>query len=328
MEDEHPQLSIVVPLYNEERCVKELYDRLTNALLKTGRSYEIIFIDDGSQDSTYTKIMDIYKRNDHLQIIRLRRNFGQSAALAAGFDHASGEIIISMDGDLQHFPEEIPKFIAKIEEGYDIVSGWREKRVDNFILRRFPSMIANKLMAKLSGIDLRDFGTTFKAYRASVIKNIHLYQGLHRFIPALAVPMGVKIAEIPIENINRQQGKSNYGIYRTIQVLFDLLTVKFVISYMTRPMQFFGKIGALFGISGFLLCLLVSYQWFFQEISIQHNIGILILGVLGIIVAVQLLAIGLISETNSRIYHEGPNHRIYHVASINSRRVPYEPTYN
>ncbi len=193
------QLLIIVPLYNEEKCIDELYERLEKVLEDTKMTYEIVFVDDGSKDATYKNMMKHYKENGILKVIKLRRNYGQSAALAAGFDHASGKIYISMDGDLQHFPEEIPNFLQKMSEGYDIVSGWRKDRVDNFVMRRFPSKIANRMMAKLSGVDLRDFGTTFKAYRSDVIKEIHLYHGLHRFIPALAVSYGVKIAEIPIK---------------------------------------------------------------------------------------------------------------------------------
>jgi glycosyltransferase involved in cell wall biosynthesis len=285
-------------------------------------------VDDGSRDKTYDKISTLSEKDLNLNIIRLRRNFGQSAALAAGFDHASGEIIISMDGDLQHFPEEIPKFLDKISEGYDIVSGWREKRVDNYLLRRLPSKIANKLMAKLSGLNLKDFGTTFKAYRSYIIKNIKIYHGFHRFIPALAVSLGAKITEIPIKNVNRTNGKSNYGILRTFRVLFDLITIKFLISYISRPMQIFGKIGAIFGGSGFTICLFVTIQWYFKGVSIHYNIGLLILGVLMILMSVQFLAIGLICETSSRIYYESLNHKIYHIAEIHGKKFQYNTTHH
>ncbi len=318
------QLSIIVPFCNEESCIDKFYNRLISVLRRINRSYEMIFVDDGSQDRTYEKLNMLLTREKHLKIIKLRKNFGQSAALAAGFDHAAGEIIISLDGDLQHFPEDIPKFLAKIDEGYDIVSGWRQHRVDNYLLRRIPSKVANKMMALLSKINLNDFGTTFKAYRAEVIKNIHIYDGLHRFLPALALPIGVKIAEIPINNIQRTEGKSKYNLRRTLQVLFDLITVKFIISYMARPMQIFGRIGFLFGFLGFLICLVISYEWFFLEKSIQHNIGSLVLGVMLMIISVQFLAIGLISEMNNRIYHEALNQKIYHIAEIKTSQVCHD----
>lgn len=324
---EKRQLSIVVPFYNEEAVVDEFHRRLKNVLKQIDRSYEVIFIDDGSRDRTYEKLTALLNNEKHFKIIRLRKNFGQSAALAAGFDHAIGETIISMDGDLQHFPEEIPNFLAKIDEGYDIVSGWRQNRVDNFFLRRLPSKIANKMMARLSKTDLKDFGTTFKAYRAEVIKNIQIYDGLHRFLPALAVPIGVKIAEIPIKNIKREEGKSKYNLRRTLQVLFDLITVKFIISYMAKPMQIFGRIGFLFGFFGFLICLFISYQWFFLEQSIQENMGSLMLGVMLMIISVQFLAIGLISEMNNRIYHEALHNKIYHVAEIKTSQDNHDPAH-
>lgn len=322
------QLSIVIPFYNEEACVEKFYNRLNDVLKRINRSYEIIFVDDGSQDRTYEKLIALLKSEKHLKIIRLKKNFGQSAALAAGFDQAVGEIIISMDGDLQHFPEEIPNFIDKIDQGYDIVNGWRQNRVDSYFLRRLPSKIANKMMAILSNTNLKDFGTTFKAYRAEVIKNIQIYDGLHRFIPAIASSIGAKIAEIPIQNIKREEGNSNYGLDRTIQVLIDLLTVKFIITYMAKPMQFFGRIGFLFGFLGLMICMFISYQWFFLEKSIQDNIGLLILGIMLMIISVQFLAIGLISEMSNRIYHEALGKKVYYIAEISTSEADHDPAYH
>src|ERR1700728_1701936 len=239
-------LSIVVPIHNEEHSILPLYDRLTSVLVALGRQFEILFVDDASTDRSYELLSNLVQTDPHLKIIRLRRNFGQTAALSAGFHEARGKIIIAMDGDLQHAPEDIPALLRKIDEGYDIASGWRKERLDNAITRRIPSRIANWLMAKASGIDLRDFGTTFKAYRAEVLKDVHLYGDLHRFIPALASFYGARVAEVPIQNTPRIAGESHYGLGRTSHVLFDILSIRFLLKYFTRPMHFFGGFG-LFG---------------------------------------------------------------------------------
>src|SRR6202789_4337383 len=223
-------------------------------------SFEMILVDDGSSDRTYKLLEEIAAVDSRVLIVKLRRNFGQTSALAAGFDHASGEFILAMDGDLQHDPNDIPAFLEKLDEGYDIVSGWRKVRIDNFILRRIPSAGANWIMARLSGVPIHDFGTTFKAYRREVIHNIPLYGEMHRFIPALASWYGASICEIPIKNVNRERGKSHYGISRTVRVFFDLLTIRFLLKYMTRPLHFFGTFGALGIVTGsfFSLFLLIA----------------------------------------------------------------------
>ena len=235
--------SIVVPFFNEQENVPPLYMKLTEVMDSLGEPYELVFVDDGSRDNTFKVLSDIYEHDRRVNLVRLRRNFGQTAGLKAGFDFARGDIIISMDGDLQHDPEEIPRFLEKIEEGYDLVSGWRHTRRDHWLMRQIPSRAANWMMAKLSGIELHDFGTTFKAYRREIIQEIQLYGELHRFIPALASSTGAKIAEVPIVNLERKNGKSNYGIGRTIRVFFDLMIVKFLLDYSTRPLQFFGLLG-------------------------------------------------------------------------------------
>src|SRR5579859_4916428 len=247
------QFSIVVPFFNEQENIPPLYMKLTEVMAGIGEPYELIFVDDGSKDSTFKVLSDIYEHDHRVNVVRLRRNFGQAPALKAGFDFARGEIIISMDGDLQHDPDEIPRFLEKIEEGYDLVSGWRVTRTDHWLTRQLPSRIANWLMAKLSGIDLHDFGTTFKAYRREILQEIQLYGELHRFIPALASSTGASVAEVPISNPDRKTGKSNYGIGRTIRVFFDLIMVKFLLDYSTRPLQFFGMLGLAGTGSGFLL---------------------------------------------------------------------------
>jgi glycosyltransferase involved in cell wall biosynthesis len=233
-----PKYSIVVPFHNEEESVTALYDQLKAVMEQVGDSFELIFVDDGSRDRTFRLLSEVAAVDSRVLVIKLRRNFGQTSALAAGFDHAEGDFILAMDGDLQHDPQEIPKFLEKLEEGYDVVSGWREQRVDNLVMRRIPSRVANWLMAKLSGVEIHDFGTTYKAYRREVIQAIPLYGEMHRFIPALATWYGASICEIPIKNIERPKGKSHYGISRTFRVLFDLMTIRFLLRYMTRPAFF------------------------------------------------------------------------------------------
>src|SRR5207253_7512643 len=236
-------LSIVVPLFNEAPTLEELHRRVTAVTMMLGLDTEIIYVDDGSTDGSGEMAAAIAKRDPRVHLVRLARNYGQTAALAAGFDAAAGDVIVAMDGDLQHAPEEIPRFLAKLDDGYDIVSGWREQRVDNLWTRRLPSRNANWLMAKLSGVSLHDFGTTFKAYRAPVIKHIRLYGDLHRFIPALASWAGARIAEVPIANIPRPQTQSHYGLSRTWRVAADLTTVRFRSRSCTRPLHFFGPLG-------------------------------------------------------------------------------------
>src|SRR6201997_2440640 len=251
-------LSVVIPVHNEEPSILPLYDRLTAVLESIQKPYEIIAVDDASTDRSFDLLANLVETDARLKVIRLRRNFGQTAALSAGFDEAQGNVIISLDGDLQHAPEDIPALLAKIEEGFDIASGWRKERVDNALTRKIPSRIANWLMAKASGVELRDFGTTFKAYRAEVLKDINLYGELHRFIPALASFYGARIVEVPIRSTPRASGESHYGIGRTFRVMFDILTVKFLLKYFTRPMHFFGSIGlTAVGLGGAILSFLV-----------------------------------------------------------------------
>src|SRR5437763_4964244 len=265
-------LSIVIPIHNEEHSILPLYDRLIAVLEQTQRPYEILFVDDASNDRSFELLANLVQTDQHLKIIRLRRNFGQTAALSAGFHEAKGRIIIAMDGDLQHAPEDIPALLVKIDEGYDIASGWRKERVDNAITRRIPSRAANWLMSKASGVELRDFGTTFKAYRAEVLKDVHLYGELHRFIPALASFYGARVAEVPISNTPRTTGDSHYGLGRTFRVLFDILTVKFLLKYFTRPMHSFGALGlAGTGSGGLILCYLAARQLMCADLVIAHG---------------------------------------------------------
>jgi len=314
----HPQVSIVVPFFNEEANVEELYRSLKRVLDGLRVSYELIFIDDGSTDGSSAILTKLYDQDEHVRTIKLRKNFGQTAALQAGFDYAQGEIIISMDGDLQHDPEDIPAMLEKMREGYDIVSGWRKNRVDNLIFRKIPSSAANRMMKRLSGVQIHDFGTTFKAYKKNVIKGVRLYGELHRFIPALISREGVKITEIPIRNIVRKKGKSNYGLSRVRRVLFDLLTVKFIISFIDRPLQFFGLIGLGFGGFGFFIALILTLGFYAFGWSIRENLGNLIFSIFMMILGVQFVMTGLLGEVISRIYFKTHDMKIYSVEEAKS----------
>ena len=314
-----PYVSIVIPIYNEEKVIDIFHERLNSVLAGLNFTYEIIYIDDGSTDLTLDILKAQQEECNYVVIIQFRRNYGQTQALQAGFDHARGEIIISMDGDLQHDPKEIPVFIKKIEEGYDIVSGWREKRVDNFWLRRLPSLIANKIMTIVSGVELHDFGTTFKAYQADLLKDINLYSDFHRFIPALAIPLGASVYEQPISNVNRNHGKSKYGLSRTKRVLLDMLTIKFIISYLSRPIQLMGVPGIICFGCGWILISILSVLWFAIDLDMIANRGILLIAVMLVVFGGQLLALGLISEILSRIYFEGLGKKIYKIKKIHGR---------
>lgn len=313
-----PKYSIVVPFHNEEENVTVLYDRLKEVMEQVGSSFELVLVDDGSWDKTYKLLEEIAAVDSRVLVIKLRRNFGQTSALAAGFDHASGEYVIAMDGDLQHDPQEIPSFIEKLNEGFDVVSGWRKERIDNFIMRRFPSRCANWLMARLSGVNIHDFGTTFKAYRREVIHNIPLYGEMHRFIPALASWYGARICEIPIKNVNRERGKSHYGISRTFRVFFDLITIRFLLKYMSRPLHFFGSFGALsiLGGSGIAFALLVM-KLFNPQMSLMHHHGpLFVVGSVLIVSGVQLLALGLLGELQVRHYYTSDHPASYAIDHI------------
>lgn len=315
-------LSIVVPIHNEESSILPLYDKLTGVLDPLAKPYEILFVDDASTDRSFDLLSNLVATDPRLKVIRLRRNFGQTAALSAGFDEARGSVIISLDGDLQHDPSDIPALLAKIDEGYDIASGWRKNRVDNAITRKIPSRVANWLMAKISGLDLRDFGTTFKAYRAEILKDVNLYGELHRFIPALASFYGARVAEVPIRNVPRPSGASHYGLGRTFRVLFDLITIKFLLSYLTRPMHFFGKFG-LIGttLGGGILAGLAVKKLLGYEIVIEHG-PLMVAGALLFLSGLSMFTTGLLGEVLMRTYFESQGRRIYAVREILSQGQP------
>ena len=309
--------SIVVPMFNEEPVTRELYRRIVSVMEAGGRPFEMVFVNDGSRDNTLAILKELALADARVLVVDLRRNFGQTPALAAGFDHARGDIIIAMDGDLQHSPEDIPLFLTEIDKGYDLVSGWRKQRVDNLLMRRIPSRVANWLMNKLSGLDLHDFGTTFKAYRRDLLEHIKLYGEMHRFIPALASAAGARVKEIPIQNIVRPRGKSNYGISRTFRVMMDLITVKFILSYMTRPMHLFGLLGlGLLVVGGIIdVFLVVQKVVFGVHIMLQHG-PLTMLSVLLVLMGMLCIITGLLGEVLARTYYESTGRRIYTVRRV------------
>ena len=310
--------SIVVPFHNEEENVTVLYARLKQVMEQVGESFELVLVEDGSNDRTYKLLEEIAAVDSRVLVVKLRRNFGQTSALAAGFDHATGKFILAMDGDLQHDPNDIPSFLEKLEEGYDVVSGWRKERVDSFLMRRIPSRCANWLMAWLSGVDIHDFGTTFKAYRREVIQNIPLYGEMHRFIPALASWYGASICEIPIKYVNRERGKSHYGIGRTFSVFFDLLTIRFLLRYMSRPLHFFGGFGALGILAGSTIsAVLLGMKLLNPRQSLMELHGpMFVIGAVLIVAGIQMLAIGLLGELQVRHFHASQQHAPYAIDRI------------
>jgi glycosyltransferase involved in cell wall biosynthesis len=308
-------VSVVVPVYNEEDSIPEMYRQLTEALSQLDRTYEILVIDDGSADGSYELLKELHEKDTHVRVIRFRRNFGQTAAFSAGFAHARGDVIITIDADLQNDPADIPKLLAKIDEGYDVVSGWRIDRKDPFISRRLPSILANRLISETTSVRLHDYGCSLKAYRSEVAKNVNLYGEMHRFIPAIASWMGTRTAEIPVNHRSRQFGKSKYGISRTIRVFLDMLTVRFMLSYSTRPLHVFGLIGLVTSGAGFLIGLYLAVV----KIIFAQDIGsrpLLMLAVLLIVIGVQMITMGLLGEMVARTYHEAQDKRIYVIREI------------
>ena len=308
-------LSIIIPVFNEAQNLPELFGELMPVLDKLGRSCEVLFVDDGSKDESWRVLQSLQQREVRVRIIRLRKNFGQTAALAAGFDYARGDIIISLDADLQNDPKDIPLLVDRVEAGYDIVSGWRKGRKDRFFSRRLPSIIANWLISRLTGVRLHDYGCTLKAFRKDVIKNVKLYGELHRFIPAIASHMGVAIAEVKVNHRARRYGKSKYSFFRFTRVILDMLTVKFLLSYSTRPLQIFGLLGLVSGVLGFIISLWLSYQRLVLKISVANR-PLLLLGVLLMVIGFQFITLGLLAEMMVRAYHESSGKTIYFVRQV------------
>ena len=315
---ETSSVSVVVPIHNEQKTILPLYDQLVTVLEGRNAPFEIVIVDDASTDDSPELLRGLAAVDTRLKVVRLRRNFGQTAALAAGFEHAQGDIIVAMDGDLQHDPADIPALLEKIDQGCDIASGWRKERADNAFTRRLPSRIANWMMRRASGVDLRDFGTTFKAYRRETIKDIKLYGELHRFIPALACLNGAVVAEVPIRNVLRSGGRSHYGLGRTFRVMFDIFTVRFLLKYFTRPMHFFGTIGFVLGGSGAaILTFLASEKLLRPEhhLMVEHG-PLLIAGAMLALSGIQLVCTGLIGEVLIRTYFESQDRLIYSVREV------------
>jgi len=307
---ENVDLSIVVPIYNEEECITVLYERVTSALANTALVYELLLVDDGSSDRSFLLLKDIALQDQRVKVIRFRRNFGQTAAMAAGFDAASGRVVVPMDGDLQNDPTDIPKLLAKIDEGFDVVSGWRKDRQDRFINRKLPSMIANGLISRFTGVHLHDYGCTLKAYRREVLDGINLYGEMHRFVPALASQVGAKVTELPVKHHPRLYGTSKYGISRTVRVVLDLMTVKFLLSYSTKPIQLFGKWGIYTLFAGFLSGLATLYMKLFEHMSMNRN-PLWILTIFLLFMGIQFIVLGLLGELNARTYYEAQGKPIY-----------------
>lgn len=307
-----PHISVVVPIFNEQACIPSLHERLNTVMTQMDVPYEIIAVDDGSRDKSFSLLQALAAHNPRLRVVRLRRNFGQTAAFAAGFARARGEVVITIDADLQNDPADIPRLFTVLEQGYDVVSGWRIQRKDAFWSRTFPSRIANSLISKTTGVALHDYGCSLKAYRRDVLENIRLYGELHRFIPAIASWQGVAVTELPVNHAPRQAGNSKYGIGRTLRVVLDLLTVRFLLSYGTRPMQIFG----LFGLLSIMLGGVISTYLGMLKIltgAPLANRPLLLLGVLLIILGVQFIGTGLISELVMRVYYESTSRPIYAV---------------
>ena len=302
--------SIVVPIYNEQDNIQALYSAITTALGADEWNYEIIMVDDGSTDASFAELKRLAHLDDRLKIIRFRRNFGQTAAMSAGFDAAAGDVIIPMDGDLQNDPADIPRLLEKMEQGYDVVSGWRSDRKDTFITRKIPSILANALISFFTGVHLHDYGCTLKAYRREVLDGINLYGEMHRFVPALASQVGAKVAELQVKHHQRLHGQSKYGISRTLRVILDLMTVKFLLSYSTKPIQLFGRWGFYTLMAGGASGAATIYMKVFEHYSMNRN-PLLILTAFLLFMGVQFIVLGLLGELNARTYYEAQGKPIY-----------------
>jgi glycosyltransferase involved in cell wall biosynthesis len=315
-----PDLSIVIPVLNESPNIEKLYNELTDTLVRGGRSYEIIIVDDGSTDDTFARLAALQARDPHLRIIRFRRNFGQTAAFAAGFAFARGRMVVTSDGDLQNDPADIQQMADKIErEGFDIVCGWRKDRKDKMVTRRVPSVLANQLISWATGVELHDYGCSLKVFRAEVVKPLRLYGEMHRFLPAIASQFGVRIAEVVVNHRARVAGASKYGLSRTIRVVLDLLTVKFLLNYSTRPLQIFGVFGLSAGVLGSLILAYLGYVRLIAHQAIGDR-PLLLLGMLLVFIGVQLVTFGLLAELLARTYYESQNKPVYAIREI--RQTP------
>lgn len=314
-------LSVVAPVYNEEESLPHFVSQVTEALAPLGISYEIIVVDDGSRDRSLAIMTEIATRVPELVVVSFRRNFGQTAALQAGLDYSRGQRVVLMDADLQNDPSDIPRMLAKLDEGYDLVAGWRADRKDAFVNRRLPSIIANRIISMTTKVSLHDYGCTLKAMTGEVARELRLYGEMHRFIPAVANWVGVRIVELPVNHRARQFGTSKYGIGRTVRVILDLITVRFMQTYLVRPMQVFGLAGIISGVLGFLVCAWLVLEKIFLDADIGNR-PLLLLGILLIMVGVQLLSLGLVADVVSRTYHESQAKPPYYVRTVVGRAYP------
>lgn len=305
-------VSIVIPAYNEEKNIPLLYEALKKSLNDLKIVYEIIFVDDGSTDGSRTVLEKIATKDKKVKVVILRRRFGQTAAMSAGFDTAVNDVVVTLDGDLQNDPTDIAKLLDKMDEGFDVVSGWRKDRKEPFLSRRLPSMIANRLIAFITGVEIHDTGCTLKAYRKEVLEDTHLYGEMHRFIPATAQIMGARIAEVVVKHHPRKFGKAKYGINRTLRVILDALTVKFLLSYQTRPMHFFGKLGVFIGGLGGILFVWLIYQRVFLSLPLSSRPAFLV-SIFFVLIGLQFIMTGLLAEMLTRIYFESQHKKIYTV---------------
>ena len=308
-------VSIIVPAHNEEESLPHLHQQITTAMAPLGVQWQVVYVDDGSTDRTFQILEGIAQRDPHVAVVQLRRNFGQTAAIAAGIDHSSGEIIILVDADLQNDPADIPRLLAKLGEGYDIVSGWRKNRADPWWSRRLPSMVANAIISRVTGVRLHDYGCTLKAYRREVLQNIELYGEMHRLIPALAASIGARISEIEVHHRSRRFGKSKYGIGRTLKVVLDLVTIKFLSSYLTKPIYVFGAWGFALACIGVILTAVVLVEKIGSQVYVHRNPLAWIAG-FSFVSALQLVLMGLLAELVVRTYHESQGRPIYFVRQV------------
>ena len=310
-----PDLSVVIPIRNESPNIRALYEEFTTVLAAWGRPFELVVVDDGSTDDSFAILSELQARDPRLRVIQFRRNFGQTAAFSAGFRFARGRLIATADGDLQNDPRDLPRMVDLIEQGHDIVCGWRKDRKDTFLTRRLPSVIANKLISWATGVELHDYGCSLKVFRAEVVKPLKLYGEMHRFLPAIASEQGVSISETVVNHRARTHGVSKYGLSRTVRVMLDLLTVKFLLSYATRPLQIFGLIGGTMLCAGLLVSAYLAYVRLFAFQSIANR-PLLLLGVLLIFTGVQLVTIGLLAELQARTYHESQDKPVYVIREV------------
>jgi glycosyltransferase involved in cell wall biosynthesis len=319
-------ISVVVPILNEEENVRELHTELQGVLDTLGRPYEILYVDDGSTDRSFSLLSEIAEQHPEVVLIQFRRNFGQTAALAAGMEASTGDVLIFMDGDLQNDPADIPRLLATMDEGdYDVVSGWRKDRQDAAVSRKLPSRMANRLISWVSGVHLNDYGCTLKAYRRDVMQNVRLYGEMHRFIPAYAAWSGARITELAVNHRARKYGRSKYGINRTIKVLLDLLTLKFLGSYGTKPIYLFGGLGAMSILAGALCWFLVLYQRFFEAVRVNRN-PVFLMGVLFLIAGLLFITQGLLAELVMRTYYESQGRPTYVIKRIVKHERPLAET--